>query len=616
MVQVPRFTSVDLQPMSMPQVQAPRVIPMEDQRPREIAQAGEAMQQIGGAAIRYGVYEQRKRQQLQNQLDDAASNEAFSQYYDFSVNEMSGKDTGYQYKVGKAAAEAYEPTRKSLTDKFTEIENSLGNDVQKQMFRMKAGRYATGVYAEMDSHYEKQVRNHDLAQADVLAQNYGQIAMQNYQAYLREQDPERKAAFENSYLRFKTGMLGQVDRVADLNGIPAQDPVREAAKQKASDALHSGIVESLIANKQPANALRYLEKYQGEVTETAKTTLQERIVRASTTDQAVNAALGVKAAGGNLKQRQDALTEMFKAGSLTADSYKEAKGIVSYDYDIEVDDAKRMQAEGVNQVMQWAAQNPGKPLSMAPQDLQSMVFNYGIGKQAMDATKAVQEMSYSNSLDEVRNMLASSDGRAKLSGMTENEFAVEYMHRMNSADFTYAKAMHSAARGNPTVEQVSVVSLKDRVRKAASDSKAITSKTGTELSNEDRINLINFEMKVDEKLRTLTADKKRPLTDKEIQAELDGMVFEARSMVKIDVSWERDPQMRTADLSNEQLQSAYVEIDGEYIYLRPQPMNKDAKFISSQEYEAISLELDRRGLGTNPYNIVEVYKLLRQNKKQ
>ena len=611
MVQVPRFTSVDLQPISMPQVQAPRVMPMDDQRPREIMQQAEAVQQLGQAGIRYGMYEQRKAQQLQNQLDDAATNEAFSQFYDFSVEQMSGKDVGYQYKVGKAAAEAYEPTRKAVKDKFTEIENSLGNDVQKQMVRMKAGRYATGVYADMDSHYEKSVKAHDMAQSEVLARNYGEIAIQNYQSYLREQDPERKAAFLDSYNRFKQGMLSQVNRVADMTGMPVDDPIRQDQLQKASDALHAQMVDSLLANRQPGDAINYLEKNRGELSVGVQAKLQDQITRVSVVEQATQASLAVRGAG-TLSQRQNALTEMYKDKKLSADAYQDAKRMVAYDYNIDVEEASRVRAEGLNEVAQWAYNNPRKPLSMAPTKILTTVNNLGITAEANKMITAMDEQSYSDALNGVRSMLASDDGRKQLANMTENDFAVQYMPRMNSADFAYAKARHATARGNPTIEQVSLVSVKDRVLKAAFDTKTITTKTATTLTQEDRLKLINFEMEVEAALKQQAIDNKRPNTDADVQKYLDQLVLRKISKVYIDdrSAFTSDDQISTMDATEQQLSAAYFKAaSGDIIYLRYQPeLGDKAKYISPSEMTRIEGILRAEGLPVTNYNRIEIWK--------
>ena len=611
MVQVPRFTSVDLQPISMPQVQAPRVMPMDDQRPREIMQQAEAVQQLGQAGIRYGMYEQRKAQQLQNQLDDAATNEAFSQFYDYSVEQMSGKDVGYQYKVGKAAAEAYEPTRKAVKDKFTEIENSLGNDVQKQMFRMKAGRYATGVYADMDSHYEKSVKAHDMAQSEVLARNYGEIAIQNYQSYLREQNPERKAEFLDNYNRFKQGMLSQVNRVADMTGMPAQDPIRQDQLQKASDALHAQMVDSLLANRQPGDAINYLEKNRGELSVGTQAKLQDQITRVSVVEQATQASLAVRGAG-TLSQRQNALTEMYKDKKLSADAYQDAKRMVAYDYNIDVEETQRVRAAGLNEVAQWAYNNPRKPLSMAPTNIITTVNNLGITAEANKMITAMDEQSYSDALNGVRSMLASDDGRKQLANMTENEFAVQYMPRMNSADFAYAKAMHATARGNPTIEQTSIVSVKDRVRKAAFDAKAITTRSGSELSQQDRINLIGFEIEMEEKFQSAARDKKRPLTDNEMQGILDEEAFRRISQAYIDKPYRSDIGVTSNELrkmGTEDLASVYFKSpQGAIVYYQYQPANRDALYILPEEREEIERQLRKNDMSTTAYNVIEMWK--------
>ena len=614
MVQVPRFTSVDLQPISMPQVQAPRVVPMDDQRPREIMQQAEAVQQLGQAGIRYGMYEQRKAQQLQNQLDDAATNEAFSQFYDYSVEQMSGKDVGYQYKVGKAAAEAYEPTRKALKDKFTEIESSLGNDVQKQMFRMKAGRYATGVYADMDSHYEKSVKAHDMAQSEVLARNYGEIAIQNYQSYLREQDPERKAAFLDSYNRFKQGMLSQVNRVADMTGMPVDDPIRQDQLQKASDALHAQMVDSLLANRQPGDAINYLEKNRGEVSVGVQAKLQDQITRVSVVEQATQASLAVRSAG-TLSQRQNALTEMYKQNKLSADAYQDAKRMVAYDYNVDVEEASRVRAEALNAVAQWGYNNRNKPLSMAPTDIVTTVNNFGLTAEANKMLTAMREQSYSDALNGVRSMLASDDGRKQLANMTENDFAVQYMPRMNSADFAYAKAMHATARGNPTIEQVSLVSTKDRVLKAAWDAKIVgQGMTEKGFSTSEKEAMVNFELLMNEKFQKLATDKKRPLTDNEMQGLLDEEVFKRIATAEIDDYdyWKSNRTISALEMrgmDEEEFASVYfTTADDVEVYYQYQPTKKDALYILPIEREQIKRELLDKGMSTSPRNIMEMWK--------
>jgi len=407
-------------------------------------------------------------------------------------------------------------------------------------------------------------------------------------------------------------MLSQVNRVADMTGMPVDDPIRQDQLQKASDALHAQMVDSLLANRQPGDAINYLEKNRGEVSVGTQAKLQDQITRVSVVEQATQASLAVRSAG-TLSQRQNALTEMYKDKKLSADAYQDAKRMVAYDYNIDVEEASRVRAEGLNGVAQWAYQNPGKPLSMAPTDILTTVGNLGITAEANKMITAMQEQSYSDALNGVRSMLASDDGRKQLANMTENDFAVQYMPRMNVSDFNYAKAMHATARGNPSIEQVSLVSAKDRVLKAAWDSGVIPKgvvERGFNSSEKEK--MVNFEMEVETALKQQAIDNKRPNTDADVQKYLDQLVLRKISKVYIDdrSAFTSDDEISTMDATEQQLSAAYFKAaSGDIIYLRYQPeLGDKAKYISPSEMTRIEGILRAEGLPVTNYNRIEIWK--------
>lgn len=609
MVQVPRFPSVDLQPMRMPEVQAPRVQPMEDQTPRQIAAGAEAVSQLASAGIRYGMYEQRVEERMRNQLDDARTNEAFSQIYDFSVDQMSNKDTGYEHRVGKAAQEAYQPTRESIAKKTKEIENSLQNDVQKQMFRMKAGRYLTGVYASMDSHYQKQVKIYDISQAEVLAQNYGETALRSYKLSLNEQDPQKKAQFEKDYQDFKGGMVGQINRIADINNVPAQDPLRASAIKQATDLLHGNVVQSLIDDNRPADALRYLEKYRSEMSEDMGSKAQASVTRASINDQATRVALPLRGTDMSLKQRNDALVSMFESNKIPAEVLAQARNIVAYDFNLEKDEKERTQSQALQEGMNWVLANPGKPLSLAPPQVQQQVLENDVLGKVNKAIEAQNDLNNSKAMFEVRSMANSDEGLKALRDMTPEQFALKYMPQMNSQDFSYAKSLHAAARGEATPEQQRLHSLEDRVLLGAVEAGVISKMPGkdAQLSSKEKLALTRWQKDFSNKIATQTTATGKAPTDAEIQNMIDQEVILRTTKVQLD-QFGFDPERVLSEIvGDEQLmQNAYVRNrDGSIYYIsQARKLQPGELGLTEQVMDQLKKELQAQGLAQSPTNAI------------
>jgi len=512
MVQVPRFTTVDYQPGSMVPLQAPSPTPVRDFSPQQMDAVAQGLQGLGAAAVRTDVLQQRmqeqeqiKQQRMQNQLDDARTKEAYNQLYDYSTNIFAGKDVGYRYKLGNAAITSYKGTREDLDKKFREIEDSLDNDVQKQMFRASAGRYMRGVVTDMDSHYEAQHKNYVQAQSVARAENLNQSASDSYMSYLREStpmgDPMDAAQFLKDYNDYKKALLTEVEQIADMNG--ASPEVKQDALGKARTGLHSNIVQALIADKRPDEAVKYLEANAAEIQDPARTQLQERVGQSGILQQSELVAAEARKLG-TLKERTEYVNKLFADRRIPAEVKQSATNIVKAEYQIDSLDIERRRSESLGVVVGWINANRGMPLEMAPEEIRKTVSDWGLQSDVKKAIDSSQESGFSDALMKVRWMaqndpqalaMNTPDGRPN---MTLEKFRSTYSVLMPPEDYKKAESYWDAVNGISRGGAMPASEYTEMVIQGAYDAGVITTPPGTKITSaEERAKLNEFQRSID-----------------------------------------------------------------------------------------------------------------------
>lgn len=307
MVRIPDVytPSVNMQVGGSPEVQAGRVVPMQDPTGQMIAQMGQ-----GVSALAEGVM------RVENQIDNARTKEAESLLADFAVESL----TQYRAAAGKSAVEGYKGVSESLEKRRREAEKLLQNDTQRTMFRMAADRRMRSYQQVMQSHYLEQVKVWDGAQNEARMQQFANEALLARDAALMP------TTAENPYMLAKGGMETAIRDQAALMQLPqSQDPASPYQQYRVGklSELHNTVLKTLIDNKQHAKAQAYLQQVQksGELAAPALVKHEAAIKDATQNDEAFTQFQQWRAGGLNSAQMAQQLDQQLRDNKVSQEVY-------------------------------------------------------------------------------------------------------------------------------------------------------------------------------------------------------------------------------------------------------------------------------------------------------
>ena len=244
MPRIPEFTipTVDLQPQRMVAAQSPSIEPMRNFAPEQMQKLGEGILRAGQGAI-----------MIQNHIDDAKVRESDSLLADYTAEALANRDTGYKFKIGKAALNSYQSTIDGYNARRRDIEATLTNDVQRKMFAQQADRRTNSFLTDVNEHYVKQAKVFDSATTSA------RISSKQRDAVTYRDDPERL----NQLLRGQDSITSEVARLAELNGMPTvgegSEIYQDTVRSKLAE-VHSGIITSYLAEDRVEDAAKYFQK--------------------------------------------------------------------------------------------------------------------------------------------------------------------------------------------------------------------------------------------------------------------------------------------------------------------------------------------------------------------
>lgn len=244
MPRIPEFTipTVDLQPQRMVAAQSPSIEPMRNFAPEQMQKLGEGISRAGQGAI-----------MIQNHIDDAKVRESDSLLADYTAEALANRETGYKFKIGKAALNSYQSTIDGYNARRRDIEATLTNDVQRKMFAQQADRRTNSFLTDVNEHYVKQAKVFDSATTSA------RISSKQRDAVTYRDDPERL----NQLLRGQDSITSEVARLAELNGMPTvgegSEIYQDTVRSKLAE-VHSSIITSYLAEDRVEDAAKYFQK--------------------------------------------------------------------------------------------------------------------------------------------------------------------------------------------------------------------------------------------------------------------------------------------------------------------------------------------------------------------
>jgi soluble lytic murein transglycosylase len=218
--------------------------------PGQLMNLGEGLARAGTAAASIAVDLQQQVNQVR--VDDGL-NRVRQQMLDLTYN----TETGYKGLRGDAALTR--PDGKPLTEEYgsklqtaiSDVSAKLGNDAQRQVFT----RDAAGLMQQ----FQSGLQQHELAEykAYSLSTQEGTIKLGVDEARRNWQDPDKIRTSLDS-------VKAAVVKTGQLQGWSGSDTT--ARMREVTSSVHSGVIETALAENNPEYALGYIDQYKGEMT--------------------------------------------------------------------------------------------------------------------------------------------------------------------------------------------------------------------------------------------------------------------------------------------------------------------------------------------------------------
>jgi hypothetical protein len=255
MPRVPEYSNFQATPSAQPSVrfnpsQAPDA---GEVNARQTQQMGQALQQSGGTLARLAA--DAVKDANETRVIDAV-NKAKERMFDLQY----GKDTGYLNLKGDAALRR--PDNQNLADeyvgKFKEqlapLEQELGNEQQREMFRRATANMQTQLYGDAQRHTAGEFKTYKISTYD------GAVSTAQQQIALNYNDA-REGGMVDQGVKTIEAAVRMKAREMGLSQEQADDQVRRAASNAHRMALGTALERNDVAF-----ADGYLKKYRGQMT--------------------------------------------------------------------------------------------------------------------------------------------------------------------------------------------------------------------------------------------------------------------------------------------------------------------------------------------------------------
>ena len=231
---------------NLPAFQAPGVEPMRDFTGEQLQKTGQAVQSFGTTVMKIA-------DRLQGEMDDAASKELYNQF----ATAADTIETNYLTLKGKDAVTAAMKTRQDLDAALQDVTGKAQNDVQKILLRNAANVRMRSANSAIIKHSLTEQRDYDIKESGAQVDTFVNDAIR-YSAGWRNPQGD----FAIYYGAAKDG----ANKLADKLGYEPKSAQREQLLLKATNAIHSRVVESQIDAQNLDQARDYLQRYGNEMT--------------------------------------------------------------------------------------------------------------------------------------------------------------------------------------------------------------------------------------------------------------------------------------------------------------------------------------------------------------
>lgn len=225
-------------------LQAPRVVPYQDQRIRQTQELAQTVQGIGTEVMRYG-------QQLSAEYDDAKVKQGDNRLADVIRKELEDPTNGYLNQVGeKAIGKTREDAFKRIEQQAQSLMQGMDNDTQRQAFSMQVERQMRQALGRADEHEARQTK------AFAIGQTKGRVDSLSMEALRSVGTPQFGAV--------KGAMVKETQSLLTMAGIPLDSEQAKNAVLSVTTDLHDQAIRGMV-EQDPQGARAYLAEHRAEI---------------------------------------------------------------------------------------------------------------------------------------------------------------------------------------------------------------------------------------------------------------------------------------------------------------------------------------------------------------
>jgi hypothetical protein len=241
------------------QFQAPGIAAAENLAGPQVARFGQAMVGAGNQAFRLGSA-------IQDGIDEAATKEA-----DVAAGRaMQQVADKYLATVGKTAETSFEAAQAELAQAAAGAADMLQNDTQRRMLTPILSRNMGVFQSRMGQHRVQQVKVYQTNESVARAELSADYAIQAY-AQRGEKDAEGRSVGLIRYVANEETAIAEIRKAGELMGYAPDSAQMKQLEQKVYDRMAVGIVNSMMVQKEYAQASEFLSKSGTAETLDAKT---------------------------------------------------------------------------------------------------------------------------------------------------------------------------------------------------------------------------------------------------------------------------------------------------------------------------------------------------------
>jgi len=248
---------------------APGVAPMQNLAAEQQVELGRTTQSVGQTLWRIG-------QIMTDDINSARAKQADSQFLD-AANEILRGQNGYMYSRGQDAEAQFQAAQDALAERAQAIQDSLDNNVQRQMFQQATARNLSNFRTQMYGHRNEQVIKWNATESAARSERYQGEAVNEY----RSRGDNTVDRNNNPLGKFASNVKNAMDervRSMRLAGFPEDSDAMRAAKAEVMDNIAKGVVGRLIQDDDFAGGIRYVDGIREQMSPAAYEQLRNTLV--------------------------------------------------------------------------------------------------------------------------------------------------------------------------------------------------------------------------------------------------------------------------------------------------------------------------------------------------